>query len=91
MDLLVEIRNRVMGHVACEVTRARIAAELDAVRRDWGGERPYIAVNGEGARATMSRRDAALLRDWQAGERVALLARRYGISRRRVWQIIRGQ
>lgn len=72
---------------------APLAPDIDAVaaevRRDWGGERPYIARNGEGDPGAMERRNRAILREWRGGERVAYLARRYGISRQRVWQIVR--
>lgn len=66
-----------------------VAAEWQAgVVRDWGGERPYI---GKGGQRAMSRRDAAIWRDWRAGERAPALARRYGISARRVLQIVAAQ
>ena len=65
-----------------------VAAEWCAsVEADWGGERPYIG-KGASAQRAMSQRDAALLRDWAAGERTQTLARRYGISTRRVRKII---
>ena len=65
-----------------------VAAEWQAsVTRDWGGERPYI---GKQAAATMemSRRDAAICRDWQAGERMEALSRKYKISRQRIYLIV---
>ena len=65
-----------------------VAAEWGAgVEADWGGERPYIG-KGTSAQRAMSQRDAALMRDWDAGERTQTLARRYGISTRRVRKII---
>lgn len=60
------------------------------IRRDWGGDRPYIAKAGESAQAAMSERNASILRDWQAGERAEAIARKYRISRVRVWQIVNG-
>lgn len=59
------------------------------VRRDWAGERPYIGVRYE-ADKRMSERNRAIIRDYKNGEQVQFLARRYGISIRRIWQIIRG-
>ncbi len=65
-----------------------VAAEWQAsMERDWGGDRPYIGKASQAARQT-SVRDARLLRDWHAGERMAALARKYGISDRHVRRII---
>lgn len=72
----------VTHHTAC-----MLAAEWEqSITADWKGERPYI-----GARAgrAMSERDRAILRYHQAGERVPLIARRFEISRARVWNILR--
>lgn len=62
------------------------------VRRDWGGERPYIAKLGEPSqRRQLERaRDRQIRADYRRGEHVPLLARRYGISERRVYKIISG-
>ena len=77
---------RALG-ISAEVA-GMVAAEWGAgVEADWGGERPYIGKGAAAQRAT-SQRDAALLRDWAAGERTQALARRYGISTRRVRKII---
>ena len=59
------------------------------IGRDYNGERPYIGKGADAVRE-MSARNRAIIRDWKAGERVALLARRYGISARRVRQVIAG-
>jgi len=59
------------------------------IGRDYNGERPYIGKGAEASR-DMSARNRAIIRDWKAGERVALLARRYGISRQHVWRVIKG-
>lgn len=61
-----------------------------AVRQDWGGERPYIAKGSEDAARQMSARNRAIIRDWKNGERLCFIARKYGISRQRVKQIIEG-
>lgn len=66
-----------------------VAAEWQAgVEQDWGGERPYIGKGGSAQRA-MSLRDASILREYAAGERVAYLARRHGISERMIWKILK--
>ena len=62
-------------------------AEADKIiRAKWWGDRPYIAKNaGEGS----SERNNAIYRDYTIkGERICLLASRYGISRRQVERII---
>jgi Mor family transcriptional regulator len=59
------------------------------IRRDWGGERAYIAKQGEHGRAVQSARDECIRRDFRRGERIELLCRRYGLSARRVQEIVR--
>lgn len=59
------------------------------VARDYTGERPYIG-KGEDSNREMSARNRAIIRDWRAGERVALLARRYGLSARHIRRVIAG-
>lgn len=60
----------------------------EGVISNWGGERAYIGATTAQERRDMSSRDAAILRDWQAGERVAALARRYRISRQHLYRIV---
>lgn len=91
-DFLADASERLVATMRALGISAQVAGMVAAewgsgVEADWGGERPYI---GKGARAqrAMSQRDAALLRDWAAGERTQALARRYGISTRRVRKII---
>ena len=65
----------------------QVAAAEAEVRARWGGDRPYIAHRaGEGK----SQRNEQIRRDYLRGERLALLERRYGLSQRRLLQIIRG-
>lgn len=63
--------------------------ELD-IRRDWGGDSPYIAKHGESGRRIVSQRDARIRADHHRGERVRLLARRFQLSESRIKQIVRG-
>jgi Mor family transcriptional regulator len=62
------------------------ATAVDAALRDrWGGDRPYIAKrHGDGR----SDRNAAMRRDHQRGESIALLCRRYQVSRVTVWRVL---
>ena len=77
---------RALG-VSTEVA-GKIANEWQAgVIADWGGERAYVGKSNEKQRAA-SRRRAAVLRDWQAGERAPVIARKHGIGVRTVWRII---
>ena len=58
------------------------------IRTDWAGERPYIAAKKEHQRPVISARNGRIYADWRRGERVPLLARRYGVTERRIRQII---
>lgn len=63
--------------------------QIAAIQAEWCGDRPYIRKANEAARAERSLRDRAIVRDHQRGESSALLSRRYGISRRRIEQLVR--
>jgi Mor family transcriptional regulator len=56
--------------------------------REYEGERVYIPTTTQAARRERSARNAAILRDHQNGERMALLERRYGLGRTALWKII---
>jgi hypothetical protein len=78
--------------LACIQSRAAIDSsvlqEIDKeVRHRWGGDRVWISKKPG---AGMSFRNEAIKRDyWQRGERISLLARRYQISTRRIWEILK--
>lgn len=67
---------------------AALAAQVEKqARNQWGGDRPYI---GKRSGSGTSTRNASIKRDyWQCGERIALLERRYGLSKARLWEIIK--
>lgn len=70
---------------------ADVLAEIDReIRKDWGGERPYIAKGGERERLQRSVREMTIRAEHRRGDHVGLLARRWGYSVRRIQQIIRG-
>jgi Mor family transcriptional regulator len=68
---------------------AAVAAAVDVrIRAEWGAENAYIPQELGGASARTHERNRAICRDHQRGERTALLARRYNLSRRRIEQIV---
>lgn len=74
-----EMRAEIRAHIALHASQQ--------VRRVFGGDRMYISQRaGEGK----STRNAAIKRDyWQRGEHIPLLERRYGLSVRQLWYIIK--
>lgn len=71
--------------LAAGVTAEQLAAIDAAARERWGGDRPYIAKRqGEGR----SDRNAAIRRDFQRGESIPLLMRRYNLSRVTIWRVL---
>jgi Mor family transcriptional regulator len=86
-DIVADILGRVAATAALPPD---VVERIDRdVRRDWGGERPYIARVGEvPARNIRSARDERVRADYMRGERVVLLARRYGISKRSIQRIL---
>lgn len=66
---------------------AALAAQIDKqAREQWGGDRPYIKLRGHDEKA----RNEAIKRDyWTHGAQIALLERRYGLSARRIWYILK--
>lgn len=69
-----------------QLTAGLIATEIVTGMCDnWAGCEPYI-----GKATSHAERNRAIIRDWKNGERPSLLARRYQISRVRIWQIVTG-
>jgi Mor family transcriptional regulator len=86
-DLIDDVLRRVIE--MAPAFSAALAKEISQqVRQDWAGDLLYIAKNNTSMRG---QRDLKIRRDWQMGERLALLERRYGLSERRLRQIIFGQ
>lgn len=68
---------------------AKVAQSVEEeVRADWGGERHYIAKVGESGRAQLAERDRRICADHRHGDHEDLISRRYGISKKRVRQIV---
>lgn len=90
MDVISEAIQTVIGYLRdgkLELLDAAQRAEHD-IRSSWGGERVYIGKTSVDALREKSRRDASIARDWQRGDHIPVLARRYGLSPRRVQQLI---
>jgi Mor family transcriptional regulator len=85
-DILSRVEEVFVKQKSCREFLDKIEAEI---RRDWGGDRPYIAKAGESGAPEISQRNAAILRDHRNGERPTFLARKYGISRQRVHEILK--
>jgi Mor family transcriptional regulator len=90
-DLIADILDRIRASCAPKVAEKIDLAKIEAeVRRDWGGERPYIAKEGEDARRRMSQRDQRIRAQHRRGDHVPLLSRRWGLSERQIRRIVRG-
>lgn len=75
----------IVQQVAASVTPEQAAKVDAALRERWGGDRPYIAKRrGEGR----SDRNAAIRRDFQRGESIPFLMRRYSLSRVTIWRVL---
>lgn len=87
----------IVGDILRRISELVPAVDLDAladveaaVRHDWGGDRAYVTKRGESHQARMSKRDEAIRDQHQRGESVPLLSRRWGVSERRIRQIVGG-
>ena len=74
--------------------RAQVAAVVlleieNEIRSDYCGERCYVARQRGDYRAYVTNRNTLIVRDSRLGESNPLLARRYGVSLRRIEQILR--
>jgi hypothetical protein len=92
-DDLLEYTMRCVLALAPQLEAEVLVAAERQVRDLFGGDRIYVgrrAGQGLNPREAARRdvRNAAIRRDFQAGERIALLTRRYGISTTQVWRIV---
>jgi Mor family transcriptional regulator len=86
-DLIDDVLLRVME--AAPGLSATLAREIgQKVRHDWAGDTVKVCYIARESRAVRSQRNEAIKRDWQRGERLPLLERRYGLSERRIRQIL---
>lgn len=88
VDIVTDIFQRILPHL--RDAPANLAHDVErGVRRDWGGERPYIAKEGESGKRERSARDEQIRADFRRGEREPYLARKFQISIRRIRQILK--
>jgi hypothetical protein len=86
LDLVADILQRISTHTKLP---AKVAHAVEQeVRADWGGERHYIAKVGESGKAQLAERDQRIRYEYQHGDHEELLARRHGISIKRIRQIL---
>lgn len=87
-DIVDDVLRRVI-EMAPSFSAALAKQIAKEVRHDWAGDRArvcYIARRDEEVR---SARNEAIRREYRAGERTGFLARRYGLSERRILQIVK--
>lgn len=95
MSFLAELRDQIRSSARARALDALLAEQIanDVTRalcRDRRGARPYITALEDAQRRVIAR-DRQLVRRWREGESLPLLARVYGLSRQRVWQIVRAR
>jgi len=87
-DIIDDVLRRVID-AGGVIDRAMAQAIARAVRHEWGGETARICYIARRDDELRTQRNRAILRDYLAGERIALLSRRYGLSGRRIIQIVK--
>jgi Mor family transcriptional regulator len=84
-DDVVEYTLRCVLALAPTLSEAVVRAADEHVRELFGGDEVWV-----GKRKDLATRNASIMRDYLAGERVGLLSRRYGISERHVIRVVKG-
>lgn len=86
-DLIDDVLRRVIE--MAPAFSAALAQQISSqVRHDWAGDTVKICYIARESRIMRNQRNDAIKRDWQRGERLPLLERRYGLSERRIRQIL---
>ncbi|CAN7408919.1 hypothetical protein LJR074_002590 [Acidovorax sp. LjRoot74] len=83
-DDVVEYTLRCVIALAPKLNAAVLRAAEAQVREVFGGDEVWV-----GRRPDLLSRNDAIRRDYLAGERVALLSRRYQLTQRRILQILK--
>lgn len=88
-DLIADILARIAEQCTPKMLeKLDLSAVESGIRRDWGGERHYVARKGEEVRARLTERDERIRMQHRRGERVPLLSRRWGLSERQIRRIV---
>ena len=87
-DIIDDVLRRVI-EMAPEFSAALAAQIARETRHEWAGDKVRIFYIARRDEETRSQRNEAILRDYRGGERLALLERRYGLTQRRILQIIK--
>ena len=87
-DIIDDVLRRVieMAPTFSAALAAQIARET---RHEWAGDKARIFYIARRDDETRSVRNESIMRDYRAGERLALLERRYSLTQRRILQIIK--
>jgi Mor family transcriptional regulator len=85
-DILDRLNEAFQGKA--QISAAFWVSFEDEIRRQWGGELQYIAKTSEAQIQYKNRRDREIVRDHRRGEQARYLARKYGVSERRIRQIV---
>lgn len=86
-DDVVDYTLRVVMAIAPGFSAAMREAAERHVRELFGGSQVYVPRRAGDGRAE---RNDAIRRDYRSGERIGLLARRYGLSPAQIWRIVNG-
>lgn len=89
-DALIDIIRRVHKRLGIEIEDGTFVSIEAEIRHEYGGDRIYIGRT-RADRRSASRRDLLIWNLHHAGERDSTLALRFGISPRRVRQIVAEQ
>lgn len=83
-DDVVEFTLRCVLALAPSLSRAIVDAAEQHVRQVFGGDEVWVSK-----RRNLACRNAEIMREYLAGERISYLSRKYRITERRVMQIIK--
>lgn len=87
-DIIDDVLRRVI-EMAPQFSAAMAKQIAREVRQDWAGEAARVCYIAKRNDELLSARNAAIRRDYLAGERLGLLERRYGIGKRWILKIIK--
>ena len=91
MDILDDILRRLHDQFGGLPPEARnkvdplVDSILGEVRREWAGDRTYIAAG----RHEAQRRDACMRADWRSGMSIDAIGQRYAVHKRTVYRALR--